>query len=329
MRKEVKAVSPRLDHRPPWESPVGSLIKAVGVDMLPSGLRYSDRFELAARAGFGHLEMHTVPDRAEAEEVGRAARQAGLKIHAVVVKRAGRVSYYAGEAEGIEAAVAAALASLRNAALWGADVVLLIPGLVRAGLSYEDVRDTSRAVIRERILPVAADLKITLGIENVWHGCLLSPTEYVAYVDEFESPWVRAYLDVGNMIFGHPEHWIRTAGTRIVRVHLKDFGMAPARRRLRGRGRYRFARLGEGAVDWRAVRRALREVGFGGQVTNTGVPGGLLVQVSEAICRRLRGHSLYALADRLLTGVDVVRKPAYAAFLQDVSTRFDRFEQLR
>lgn len=126
----------------------GTLIKALGVEMLPRGLRYRERFELAARAGFRHLEMHTVPDPAEAEEVARAARQAGLKIHAVVVKCAGRVPYYAGEAKEVEAAVAAALTSLRNAAAWGADVVLLVPALVRGEMSYEETRAVSRGAGR-------------------------------------------------------------------------------------------------------------------------------------------------------------------------------------
>ena len=79
-------------------------------------------------------------------------------------------------------------------------------------------------MIRERILPLAAELKVVVALEEVWNKFLLSPLEFARYVDEFQSPWAKAYFDVGNVVFyGFPQDWIRTLGQRIVRVHLKDF----------------------------------------------------------------------------------------------------------
>ena len=34
-----------------------------------------------------------------------------------------------------------------------------------------------------------------IAVENVWNKFLLSPLEFARYVDEFESPWLRAYFD--------------------------------------------------------------------------------------------------------------------------------------
>lgn len=101
---------------------------------------------------------------------------------------------------------------------------------------------------------------------------------------EFESPFVRAYFDVGNVVFyGYPQDWIRTLGARIARVHLKDFQLD------RPNGRFAWKNLGEGDVDWPAVSAALADVGYRGYVT-TEVPGG-----DAAYLRDLAGR-----IDRLL-----------------------------
>ena len=57
--------------------------------------------------------------------------------------------------------------------------------------------------------------------------------------------------------------WIRTLGSRIVKLDVKDWGEANG-----------FCKLGEGDVDWDAVRAALREIGFSGWATREGSDGG-------------------------------------------------------
>src|SRR5206468_394784 len=110
----------------------------------------------------------------------------------------------------------------------------------------------------KQLIPLAAKLKVVIAIEEVWNDFLLSPLEFVRYVDDFRSPWVRAYFDVGNVVrTGYPQDWIRTLGKRINRVHLKDYK----------RKDNKFVGLGEGDVDWPEVRRALGEVGFASYAT--------------------------------------------------------------
>jgi len=184
-------------------------------------------------------------------------------------------------------------ASLRNAKLWGAETVLLVPAVVNAETSYKDAWTRSQKVIRERILPLAQELQIVIGIEEVWNKFLLSPLEMARYVDEFSSPWVKAYLDVGNMVFyGFPQDWIRTLGPRTVRVQIKDCKLD------RPNGKFYWKNLGEGDVDWPEVRKALVEVGYEGWVT-TEIEGGDAAYLKDVVAR----------FDRFLAG----QKPMAAA----------------
>ena len=136
-------------------------------------------------------------------------------------------------------------------------------------------------------MPMAAAMKVTIAVEEVWNKFLLSPLEFARYVDEFDSPWVRAYFDVGNVvIYAYPQDWIRTLGPRIVKIHLKDFKFD------RQNGRFAWTALGEGDVDWPEVRRALAEIGYAGCVT-TELPAGdaaYLKEVSVRVDRILMGE---------------------------------------
>src|SRR6266446_4946695 len=84
-----------------------------------------------------------------------------------------------------------------------------------------------------------------------------APIEMNAYIQEFQSPWIKAWFDVGNvLLYGYPQDWIRTLGKSIVKVHLKDF--------KRKKDGYEWVNLGDGDVDWEAVREAFREIGYSG-----------------------------------------------------------------
>ena len=81
---------------------------------------------------------------------------------------------------------------------------------------------------------------------------LLSPLEFARYIDDFQSPWVGSYFDVGNIVnYGWPEQWIRILGKRILKVDVKEYS-----RKIRdekGPGAGFGAELGEGDCDWPAV----------------------------------------------------------------------------
>src|SRR5208283_6246503 len=122
------------------------------------------------------------------------------------------------------------------------------------------------------LIPLAEELKVILALEEVWNKFLLSPLEFARYIDEFQSPWVRSYFDVGNVVlYGYPQDWIRTLGKRIVKLHLKDFQF---KRDPVGKKQVAdWVALREGAIDWKEVYKALIEVGYSGSAT-VELPGG-------------------------------------------------------
>ena len=260
--------------------------KSVLISMLPKDGSYAQRFAIARDAGFPAIEMQTIARPEEAAEIKEAARSAGIRIHSVMNADHWRYPLSSRDPEVVTKSVAGMETSLRNAALWGADAVLLVPAVVDAATSYKDAWTRSQDVIRKRILPLAQELKVIVAVEEVWNKFLLSPMEMARYVDDFNSPWVKAYFDVGNVVFyGFPQDWIRTLGTRIVKVHLKDFQLD------RPNGRFIWKNLGEGDIDWIEVRRAFTEIGYSGFMT-TEVSGG-----DAAYLKDLAGR-----VDRFLAG---------------------------
>ncbi|HUT33294.1 MAG TPA: TIM barrel protein, partial [Planctomycetota bacterium] len=101
------------------------------------------------------------------------------------------------------------------------------------------------------------------------------PELYNWVVASFNSPWVKAYFDVGNhvkyagILRGDkveiaylPEVWIRTFGPRLAKIHVKDYKLNPD-----GKGG-NWAGIGQGSVNWPEVRKALDEVGYNGWLTD-------------------------------------------------------------
>jgi hexulose-6-phosphate isomerase len=151
--------------------------------------------------------------------------------------------------------------------------------------SYRDAWTRSQREIR-KLLPLAEELKVVIAMEEVWNRFLLSPLEMASYIDEFQSPWVKAWFDVGNVVlYGYPQDWIRTLGPRIVKVHLKDF--------KRNKDSYAWVNLGEGDIDWPAVREAFAAIHYTGSATVELPAGdeGYLRDVSRRVDRLLLGSS--------------------------------------
>jgi L-ribulose-5-phosphate 3-epimerase len=251
-------------------------------------MSYADRFALARDIGFEGIEMQTIAKPEEAAEIGEAGKKTGLRIHSVMNMDHWRLPLSSSDAQVVSGSVKGMETSLKNAQLWGADAVLLVPAVVNATTSYKDAYTRSQAVIRERLLPMARDMKVVIAVEEVWNKFLLSPIEFARYVDEFESPWVKAYFDVGNIVFyGFPQDWIRTLGPRIVKMHLKDFKL--------DRRAFNFTNLGEGDIDWPEVRRALDDIKYSGFVTTelSGGDAAYLKDISARVDKVLAGEKPY------------------------------------
>ena len=257
--------------------------KAVLISMLPKQMSYADRFKLAREVGFEAVEAQTISDPREAEEIKKAAENAKVRIHSVMNMAHWQYPLSSSDPAAVAKSLEGMKTSLHNAKLWGADAVLLVPAVVNPQTSYHDAWTRSQEQIR-RLIPLAEELKVVIAVEEVWNKFLLSPLEFATYVDEFRSPWIKTYFDVGNiLLYGYPQDWIRTQGSRIAKVHLKDFKNL--------RGGYKWVNLGEGDINWPAVRKAFAEVGYTGYAT-TELEGG-----DEAYLRDLSQR-----VDRLVLG---------------------------
>jgi len=235
--------------------------KALYLSMLPEKLSLADRFQLARNCGFEEIELPTMDDQKQAEEAKKAAEQTGLRIHSVMNQAHWDFPLSSSDPAVVAKSMKGMETSLRNAHSWGAETVLLVPAVVNPQTSYKDAWTRSQAQIR-KLIPLAQELKVIIGVEEVWNKFLLSPLEFAQYVDELKSPWVKAYLDVGNMLFyGYPQDWIRTLGKRTVKLHFKDFRWSWKTMKTE------FVNLREGDVDWKEVHKALAEVGYKGTAT--------------------------------------------------------------
>ncbi len=238
------------------------LRKALQLRMLPKELSDADKFKLAKKCGFEGIEATPMEDLNAARQLGKLAREAGVPIHSIVYG-GWNAPFSEPEAEVIEKGLAGMRTALRSAKAMGADAVLLVPAVVKENVRYADAYKRSQEHIR-KLLPLAEQLGMIIAVENVWNKFLLSPLEFARYVDEFDSPWLKAYFDVGNIIiFGYAQDWIRTLGKRIVKIHLKDFK----------RKGYQWTNLLDGDVNWPQVRQALDEIGYDGYLT-TELKGG-------------------------------------------------------
>jgi L-ribulose-5-phosphate 3-epimerase len=258
--------------------------KAVLLGMLPKEMSYADRFKLARDVGFEAVEAYTTPDQREADEIKKAAGDARVRIHSVMNEGHWEWPLSSSDPAVVEKSLNAVRTSLRNAKFWGADTVLLVPGVVNPNTRYQDAWTRSQQQIR-KLVPLAQELGVVIAVEEVWNKFLLSPLEMARYVDQFNSQWLKSYFDVGNVVlYGYPQDWILTLDKRIAKVHLKDF--------KRKEDCYAWVNLGDGDIDWGAVRQAFADIGYSGYAT-TELEGGdeaYLRDVSSRVDRLVLGR---------------------------------------
>ena len=124
--------------------------------------------------------------------------------------------------------------------------------------NWERCRDQLREAA-----PLAERARIRLLVENVWATFLVSPFDLARFIDEIGSPWVQVHFDVGNLMrWGVAEHWAEVLGPRILKLDVKEYDLGRAMREGMQKGFD--APLGEGSINWPAVRAELGRIGFSG-----------------------------------------------------------------
>jgi L-ribulose-5-phosphate 3-epimerase len=224
--------------------------KAVGWEMIQEKLSVEDKFRLAKDVGFEGVEVSSRARTAagtEPQELARASQKIGLPIHGMMGASPGSLKDV-----------------LDEAALYGATSVLYVVPADPKGSYLENYR-RSQEVIREA-LPHAEKKGIPILVENVWATFLIEPLTMARYIDEFDSPFVKSYFDVGNVMrWGVPQQWIEVLGKRIGKIHVKEYSLKIAMNEGMAKGFN--VSMGQGDIDWKRVDEELRKTAFRGWAT--------------------------------------------------------------
>ena len=233
------------------------LYKAVKWGMIADAPTVLDPFKICKELGYDGMELISPADFS-AEEVRQASDATGLPVHGLVDMKHWDVRLSAPDPQVREEGVAILRQAILDCHAFGGFSVLLVPGRVNgADETHDHVWKRSIEGIRQ-VLPLASKLGVQVLIENVWNGFCETPEQLRDYLDEIANPWVASYFDIGNVVkFSPSQNWIRTLGARIVKLDGKEWSTEKGFD----------AKLGEGDVDWPAVRQALREIGFSGWCT--------------------------------------------------------------
>lgn len=248
--------------------------KAVKIGMVRVDGTLTDKFKLLKELGFDGVELDS-PGGPTPDEVAKAKDESGLIVHGVVDSAHWRETLSAADPEIRAKGVEALKTAIKMSKAYGGTSVLLVPGVVKGDVTYEQCWERSIPEIK-KALPVAEEHGIEILLENVWNNFLTDPKETVRYIDEIGSKLVGAYFDVGNAVkYSPPHEWVPILGKHIKKLDIKDYGQA------RGFGHD----LLEGDVDWPKVMAELHKLGFKGWGTAE-IPGGGRERLAE-IAKRM------------------------------------------
>ena len=247
---------------------------------LDGSLPIGSAMEQASNLGFEAIELGIASQgvlthnttQAECEEIVREAEKHGLEISGVASGESWTTSPTANDEDVRKKIIDFTQKALQVTQWLGTDAYLFVPGAVEVFFLPEaevipyDVCYQRASEAISQLVPVAEKLGVAIAVENVWNKFLLSPLEMREFIDNFNTSQVGVYFDVGNVLLtGYPDQWIRILGSRIKRVHIKDFkrsvGTADG-----------FVDLLDGDVDFEAVKQALSEINYNGYVTAEMIP---------------------------------------------------------
>ncbi|NGP45942.1 sugar phosphate isomerase/epimerase [Bacillaceae bacterium SIJ1] len=241
------------------------MLKALNQWCFPAGTSLEDVFSISQEAGFTAVELNLNDDGdvgltmqttdEEALEIKAMAESYGLKLRSLSTALLWKYPLCAEDAEVRAKGSAVVQKQIELASVMGMDTILVVPGAVTDAVPYDACYERSQEMLKP-LLKIAEEKDVFIGIENVWNKFLMSPLELARYVDELDSPKAAVYFDVGNVLqFGFPEQWIRILGSRIAKIHVKDFKTSTGN--ITG-----FVSLLSGDVNWKAVAQAMKDIGY-------------------------------------------------------------------
>lgn len=233
--------------------------KSIYLDLVP-GEGYEEKLKNAAEAGFAAVEAPGVDNDSERNELKALYEKYNLVCPSIMTTGAWNYPATSPDPEVRAKSAECYKNAIRTAVVLGCDTILTVPGAVTEDIDYMMAWENAHKTL-EIVLPFAAENKICMAIENVWNKFLLSPREMAQFIDSFNSEWVGAYFDVGNiLLYGYPQHWIKQLGSRIKKVHIKGSGHTDW-------VTFKWTSLLEGDINWKAVMSELKAIGFDGYLT--------------------------------------------------------------
>ena len=242
--------------------PIGIYEKA-----LPFNVDWHERLAVAHRTGFDFVEISIdESDERQARLDWSAKERANLRhaiaesgVPIITMCLSGHRKYPFGSAD--PAIRQRADAMMRQAIAFAVDVGIRIIQLAGYYVYYEPYSAASRDRYRaglSQALDVASQASVMLALENVDGNDVMSITEAMRFVQDFNSPWFQIYPDIGNLA----EHELSVsdelerARGHIVGVHVKDTIPGEPRR----------VPFGQGVTPFSAAFRKLAEMNFNGPV---------------------------------------------------------------
>ncbi|MBQ4087126.1 MAG: sugar phosphate isomerase/epimerase [Clostridia bacterium] len=246
--------------------------KSINAWMVSDTTGFAEMFEELKRAGFEAVELnldkkershHSLSLETTDEELAAIrtmAEEAGLEIASVSSSLYGTLM---GDTSCHEELDKILFCHIRLAKKLGVDSILVVPGAdICGGADIRTAYDTCFSYLNGRKEKIEQE-GVYVCLENVWNGFFTSPFDMASFIDRLDSPYIKAYYDVGNTVaFSDTASWIRILGNRIERIHVKGYKRSSI---LNTGGAW--VDLPDGSINWKDVLKALAEIGYDGYFT--------------------------------------------------------------
>jgi L-ribulose-5-phosphate 3-epimerase len=242
----VAAIPATTTHAGQFTGKIRKSLKWGMAQKASQGIPLVEAFKKLRQCGYEGVEPSLLGQVSEqnADEWIAASKESGLIIDGTV----------GGRAEGLEAGIDLTKKLGGDSML----VVLAYPKEQPLQKTWDDSVARMKAAVAH-----AEKQQIKMLIENVWNTFLISAYDMARFIDDVGSPWVQVHFDIGNMVrWGVPEHWAQVLGKRSQKLDVKEYDLDRAMNEGMRKG---FDKpLGEGSIDWSAVRAELAKIEFTG-----------------------------------------------------------------
>jgi sugar phosphate isomerase/epimerase len=233
-------------------------VAKVGIRTASLNLQLPEALETAGRIGYDGLEVVTRDQEqlrgwmtedgpAGAAALRDQAKKAGAEVSSFSLAIYRPVNFAQQDQAKCQDGVRLVSEALRACGKVGGAAVLL-PHFDRERLDVSAEEERRFIDGLRKVAPVAEETGVAIAIETSF-----SAAQLIRIVDGVGSPKVGVYQDLANAVIykQDPAATLRALGKRVVMLHVKDTGQDGGN-----------CALGEGRVDWKACRAAVRDIGY-------------------------------------------------------------------